>query len=57
MSAAHAAAQAYCLSTGIDRHAACQRNGHVSLNVEAEHCLPVEQTGRRLTAEWAGLIK
>jgi hypothetical protein len=44
-------------ASGIDRHAACQRNGHVSLNTEAAHCLPVEWTGRRLVAEWAGLIK
>jgi hypothetical protein len=42
---------------GIDRHAACHRNGHVSLNAEATHCLPAEWIGRCLTAEWAGLIK
>jgi hypothetical protein len=44
-------------ANGIDRHAACQRNGQVSLNAEVAHCLPVEWTGRRLTAEWVGLIK
>jgi hypothetical protein len=41
----------------MDRHAACQRHGQVSLNAEAAHCLLVEWTGRCLTAEWAGLIK
>jgi hypothetical protein len=35
----------------MDRHAACQRHGQVSLNAEASHCLPVEWTGRCLTAE------
>jgi hypothetical protein len=44
-------------ASGIDRHAACQENGQVALNAEAAHCLPVEWTGRRLTVEWAGLIK
>jgi hypothetical protein len=44
-------------ASGIDRHAFCQRNGQVSLNAEVAHCLPVGWTGRRLTAEWAGLIK
>jgi hypothetical protein len=44
-------------ANGIHRHAPCQRNGQVSLNAEAAHCLPVEWIGRRLTAEWAGLIK
>jgi hypothetical protein len=44
-------------ASGIDRHAACQRHGQVSLNAEAAHCLPVEWTGRRLAAEWTGLIK
>jgi hypothetical protein len=41
----------------MDRHAAYQRYGQVSLNAEAAHCLPVEWTGRCLTAEWAGLVK
>jgi hypothetical protein len=41
----------------MDRHAACQRYGQVSLNAEAAHCLLVEWTGRRLTTEWVGLIK
>jgi hypothetical protein len=44
-------------TNGMDRHAACQRNGQVSLNAEAARCLLVEWTGRRLTAKWAGLIK
>jgi hypothetical protein len=44
-------------ANGMDRHAACQRNGQVSLNAEAAHCLPVEWTGRRMTAEWTGLNK
>jgi hypothetical protein len=44
-------------ASGIHRHAACQRHGHVSLNAEAAHCLPVEWIGCRLTTEWAGLIK
>jgi hypothetical protein len=37
--------------------AARQRNGQGTLNAEAAHRLPVEWIGRRLTAEWAGLIK
>ena len=41
-------------ASGIDRHAAYQRNGHVSLNAEAAHCLPAEWTGRRLPEEWTG---
>jgi hypothetical protein len=41
----------------MDRHAACQRYGQVSLNAKAARCLSVEWTGRCLTAEWAGLIK
>jgi hypothetical protein len=41
----------------MDRHVACQRHGHVSLNAKAAHCLLVEWIGRCLTAEWAGLIK
>jgi hypothetical protein len=44
-------------ASGIDRHAACQRNGQVALNAKEAHCLPVEWTGRLLTAEWACLIK
>jgi hypothetical protein len=44
-------------ANGMDRHVACQRNGQVSLNAEAAHCLPLEWIGHRLTAEWAGLIK
>jgi hypothetical protein len=44
-------------ANGIDMHVACQQNGQVSLNAEAAHCLPVEWTGHRLTAEQIGLIK
>jgi hypothetical protein len=44
-------------ASGIDRHAVYQRNGQVSLNAEAAHCLPVKWIGRSLTAEWAGLTK
>jgi hypothetical protein len=44
-------------ANGMDRHAACQRNGQVTLNAEAAHCLPEVWTSRRLTAEWSGLIK
>jgi hypothetical protein len=35
----------------LDRHAARHLNGQVSLNTEVAPCLPVEWTGRRLTAE------
>jgi hypothetical protein len=32
-------------------------NGHVSINAEAAHRLPVEWTGRCLPAAWTGLNK
>jgi hypothetical protein len=32
-------------ASGMDRHAACQRNGQGSLNAEAAHRLPVEWKG------------